>query len=165
MTRITWNRVAGVAAALTAAALIAGCGSNAASPAASDHPTAAAAASSARAFATSSAGQEAKKDAAALAAACSPKGPDGKPVADPMATLLGSSDARHVFTDCEKIPRHDWPKAISCLFKWGSKAHKALANIPGYTSQLRDVFAEQVLNYCAAYAKGTKPAPKEPVFS
>lgn len=124
----------------------------------------AAAAQSVRAGASGPAEQEAETDARQLLDACAPTDPKtGKPVADPMATLLASKAARHVYAGCEKLPRADWPKGISCLITWGGNARRALADIPGYTSQIRGKFAVKVLDYCAAYAKG-KPAAK-PVFS
>jgi hypothetical protein len=155
-TRTTITRLI-TAAAICGGLVLAGCG-----PTSSGGGGAAAQPSSATASGPAAA--EAKTDIKGLEAACAPADPKtGKPVADPVAVLLGSSAARHTFARCEELPRRDWPKAVSCLLTWGSKAHKALAAIPGYTSQLRVVFAEQVLNYCAAYAKG-KPA-KKPVLS
>jgi hypothetical protein len=174
-TRTTITRLI-TAAAICGGLVLAGCGPTSSggggaaaqpSSATASGPAAAQSArarDSAAALASGPAAAEAKTDIKGLEAACAPADPKtGKPVADPVAVLLGSSAARHTFARCEELPRRDWPKAVSCLLTWGSKAHKALAAIPGYTSQLRVVFAEQVLNYCAAYAKG-KPA-KKPVLS
>ncbi len=153
--------VLGVAAAVILAACQGSSSTAVASPGAA-HSSVAAAASSASAFATSSAGQAAETDIKALAKACAPAGPDGQPVADPIATLItpgtAGHDARTAYAQCEKIPSSDWPKAGSCLLRWGPKAHAAAKLAIGADhDQVRDTDALAVLNFCAAYAKGKVP--------
>jgi outer membrane murein-binding lipoprotein Lpp len=153
----TWTRKAPAVLipVILAVLTLAGCGSTA---------RGGSTAASASALASSQAGKEAEGDARQLAAACTPKNTAGKPVADPVATLLSSSDARHAWIRCEEIPRHAWPKGLSCLLTWGGKARAAFKADPGANpAQRRDTLALRVLDYCGLYAKGQHP--KEPVFS